>query len=66
MGSFGPLFLVRFTYLYTISAILKIKPQIYGGLTKYYLDVLHSLIQQILSVIHNHFSLAMLGYYVNH
>ena len=36
------------------------------GLTTSYLDVLHSLIKQILSVIHNHFSLAMLGYYVNH
>ena len=36
------------------------------GLTKSYLDILHSLIQQILSVIHNHFSLVMLGYYANH
>ena len=27
------------------------------GLTKSYLDILHSFIQQILSVIHNHFSL---------
>ena len=31
------------------------------GLTKSYLDILHSLIQQILSVIHNHFHLQCLA-----